>query len=249
VPSDSLNEKVDGFFRTMDGVGFHEVVVFRNHQKPLALFSAEELEEAITAYQERFLDLTNKPFTKYISLFHNHGQEAGASIFHPHLQIMAAPVMDPDLNRAISNSRKYLEQNKKCVYCSMNEWERYKGDRIVFENDEFLVICPFASKCSFEMIISPKKHLPYFEKINDTEKICFSAALKEALSRLHKALNDPAYNFYIHTSPVNGGNYDFYHWHLTILPHTAVWAGFELSTGIEISTIEPEKAAEYLRKQ
>lgn len=249
IPSCSLNEKADGFFRTMDGVGYHEVVVFHDHQKSFALFSVKELEEVITAYQDRYLELMKKSFTKYISIFHNHGQDAGASIFHPHSQILAVPVMDPDLNLAISNSKKYFEQNKKCVYCGMNEWEQDKKERIVFENKEFLVLCPFVSKSAFEMIITPKKHMHCFERINGTEKLHLAVALKEALFRLYKALNDPPYNFYIHTSPVNSGNYDFYHWHLTILPKTATWAGFELSTGIEISTIEPEKAAQYLRKQ
>ncbi len=249
IPSGSLNEKVNGFYRTMNGVGHHEVVVFRDHQKSLALFSVEEMEEVITSYQERYLDLMNKPFTKYVSIFHNHDREAGASIFHPHSQIMATPVIDPDMNRALYNSEKYFVQNKKCIYCGMNEYERAKKERIVFENTEFLAICPFASKSAFEMIITPKKHMPYFERINEEEKLYLAKAVKECLSRMDKALNDPPFNFYFHTSPVSGGNYDFYHWHLTILPKTATWAGFELSTGIEISTIEPEKAAEYLRKQ
>lgn len=249
IPSAALNEKVNGFYRTMDGVGYHEVVIFRDHQKSLALFSVEELKEIIEAYQERYLDLTNEPFVKYISIFHNQGEAAGASIFHPHSQILATPVIDPDLNRAILNSKKYFEDNKKCIYCEMNEWDRDKRERIVFENREFLVICPFVSKSAFEMIITPKKHLPYFERIDGDEKVCFAEALKEALSRLYKALNDPPYNFYLHNAPSNGKNYDFYHWHVTILPKTSTWAGFELGTGIEISTIEPEKAAEYLRKQ
>ncbi len=249
IPSTTLNEKANDFYRRMDGVGYHEVVIFRDHQKSLALFSVEELKEVINTYQERYLDLMEKPFVKYISIFHNHGHEAGASIFHPHSQIMATPVIDPDLNRALFNSKKHSEKNRKCSYCAMNEWERNKKERIVFENKEFLVICPFVSKSAFEMIITPKRHLSYFERIDGDEKLYFAEALKEALFRLYKALNDPPYNFYLHNAPTNGKNYDFYHWHFTILPKTATWAGFELCTGIEISTIEPEKAAEYLREQ
>ena len=57
-----------------------------------------------------------------------------------------------------------------------------------------------------------------------------------------------AYNFYLHTAPCDGKEYPYYHWHWTILPKTSTWAGFELGSRMEISTIEPEKAAEYLRK-
>jgi len=249
IPSAALNEKPEGVFQRMDGVGYHEIVVTRDHVKSLGQFSIDEIKEVMDVYQERYLDLMNEPFVKYVSIFHNHGQEAGASIFHPHSQIIATPVIDPDLNRAVSNSRKYFKENKKCIHCLMNRWDFEKRERIVFENETFLVLCPFVSKTAFEMIISPKRHLPYFERTSEKEKWDLSEAFKEALGRLYKALDDPPYNFYLHTAPCDGKNYDFYHWHFTILPKTATWAGFELCTGIEISTIEPEKAAEYLRKQ
>ena len=131
----------------------------------------------------------------------------------------------------------------------MTNWERKVRKRIVFENRDFLVLCPFASKAAFEMIISPKKHLSYFERTTEKEKCQLAEAFQIALSKLFKALNDPAYNFYLHTSPCDGKKYPYYHWHWTILPKTATWAGFEIGTHMEISTIEPEKAAEYLRKQ
>ena len=131
----------------------------------------------------------------------------------------------------------------------MNEWERKAKKRIVFENKDFLVICPFASKVAFQMIISPKKHSPYFEKITEREKESLAQAFQIGLKKLYKGLNDPPYNFYLHTSPCDKKKYPFYHWHFTILPKTATWAGFEMGVRMEISTIEPERAAEYLRRQ
>lgn len=250
VPSGVLNEDSEGpYYKKMQGVGFHEVVVTRDHRKSLAQLSLDNIIEVINAYQERYLDLMNEPFVKYISIFHNHGEEAGASIFHPHSQIIAAPVIDPDLNRALVMSHDYFKDNKKCIYCQINEWDRKDRRRIVFENQEFVVICPFASKAAFEVIISPKAHLPYFERISDEQKKHFAEAMQVSLRKLYKALNDPPYNFYLHTAPPDGRDYSFYHWHITIIPKTATWAGFELSTGIEISTIEPERAAEYLKEQ
>lgn len=249
IRSAVLNERIEGPYKKMDGVGYHEVVITRDHQKSLACFNLDKVREVIDVYQERYLDLMNEPLMDYISIFHNHGQEAGASIFHPHSQIIATPIIDPDLNSALLNSQKYFKKNKKCIYCSVNAWDKKDRKRVVFENEGFLIICPFSSKTAFEMIISPKKHLPYFERIDDNEKKYLAEALQVALRKLSKGLNDPPYNFYLHTSPCDGKNYDFYHWHLTILPKTAVWAGFELSTGIEISTIEPEVAADYLKKQ
>ena len=68
------------------------------------------------------------------------------------------------------------------------------------------------------------------------------------MKKLKKALKDPDYNYFIHKAPVDAGNHDHYQWHMEILPKTSTWAGFELGTGIKISTIEPESAAAFLRK-
>jgi len=129
----------------------------------------------------------------------------------------------------------------------MLEWEREHGKRIVFENEEFIVFCPFASRSNFEMWVIPKKHKPYFERTTEEEKMAGGEALQKAIYKLDKALNNPDFNFYIHTSPCDGKDYPHYHWHIEILPKLNIWAGFEISTGIEIVTITPEDAAEYLR--
>ena len=245
----SLEEKTHGPYKTMDGVGFHEVVDTRDHKKQIAQFSVGQIKEVIDAYQERYLDLMNEEFVNYISIFHNHGHEAGASLGHPHSQIITLPVIDPDLQSSISGSKNYFSGQKKCVHCVMLEQDLKDGKRIVFENSDFVVLVPFASKIAFETRIYPKEHHAYFERITGGQKESLAEAFKAALEKLYKGLGDPAYNFFIHTAPCDGKNYDHYHWHLEILPKTQIWAGFELGAGIEISTICPETAAEYLRKQ
>jgi len=250
LPSEKLDPRIEGkFYKTINAAGFHEIVVTRDHRKSLGRFSVAQVKEVLDAYQERYLKLQKEKFVNYVSIFHNHGAEAGASVAHPHSQIITTPLVDVDLEKALSNSRKYYQLHRRCIYCQMNDWERKNKKRIVFENKDFLAICPFSSKAAFEVIISPKKHLSYFERINENEKWQLSEVFQATFQKLYKALNDPAYNFYLHTAPCDGGKYPFYHWHWTILPKTSTWAGFEIGTRMEISTIEPEKAAEYLRKQ
>lgn len=250
LPSSLLDKKTEGeIYQKMNAVGFHEIVITRNHKTQMAQFSVAQVKEVIDVYQARYLELMKEKFVNHISIFHNHGVEAGASIAHPHSQIVTTPLIDIDLKNAIFNSQKYMKRHGRCVYCVMGEWERKSRKRIIFENKDFIVICPFASKSAFEVIVSPKKHSPYFEKMNEKEKWQSAEALQVALSKLYKGLNDPAYNFYLHTAPCDGKEYRSYHWHWTILPKTSIWAGFEIGTRMEISTIEPEKAAEYLRKQ
>jgi UDPglucose--hexose-1-phosphate uridylyltransferase len=238
----------EGPYFGMDGTGYHEVIVTRDHRTQIAQMDVLRVAEVIDAYQDRYIDLMSKKSVNYIEIFHNHGKEAGASIAHPHSQLMAIPVISPYVRSELEGAENYYKVNKKCVYCTMIEWELEHKKRIIFENSDFLVFSPYASRASFEVWVIPRKHKPYFERTSSSEKNRLAEALRIALGKIYEALKDPAYNFYIHTSPCDGKDYSHFHWHIEILPRTSVWAGFELSTGIEISTIQPEVAAEYLRK-
>jgi UDPglucose--hexose-1-phosphate uridylyltransferase len=244
-----LHERKEGPNRIMDGLGYHEVIITADHQRSLAQFSKKEVKMVVDVYQERYLELMDKKFIKYISIFHNHGREAGASVAHPHSQLIAIPVIDPDLRGSLDGAESFYRSQGKCVYCTMINWDIKDGRRIIYQNEKFVVLCPFAPQISFEVWVYPKEHRPYFEKMSEDEKEFFADALQKALHKIRSGLKDPAYNFYFHTAPCSGGSYDHYHWHLNILPRMNIWAGFELAAGIEISTIEPEKAAAFLRKQ
>jgi UDPglucose--hexose-1-phosphate uridylyltransferase len=244
----SIRSLSEGPYFAMPGVGYHEVIVTRDHYKSIALLGVPEVAEIFDAYQDRYISLMKKKTVNFIAIFHNHGKESGASITHPHSQLMAIPVISPYLVLELDGSEKYHKRNNHCVYCVMSEYESEEKTRVICENDEFIAFCPFASRSAFEVWVMPKKHSPYFERINDVQKMKLAEVFQKSLNAIYKGIDNPPYNFYIHTAPCDGTDYPHFHWHIEILPHTSTWAGFELETGIEISSIQPEVAAEYLRK-
>ncbi len=238
-----------GPYHWSDGVGFHEVVVTSDHERSLAQMSGPEAELIVRSYQDRFLALRDEGCVEYISIFHNHGAAAGASLSHPHSQIIALPVIPPDVVQSVEGSSRYFHKNKACAHCTLLKYELRAKDRIVFENERFVVLAPFASKTAFELRLYPKRHAAHFADMDFSERLFFANALRMALAKIFKGLKNPDYNFFLHTAPVGSRWKDgHYHWHFEILPKTAIWAGFEIGTGIEISTIAPETAAEFLRK-
>lgn len=242
-------EVVNGVFKKMPAVGFHEVVVFKNHQKSFNQLTVEQTKEILDIYQKRFLDLKAQPMANYVAIFHNQGQSAGASIPHPHSQIITTPIIDNDTQNTLLRAKKFYQANKSCIFCNAQGAEKRVGDRVIFENDDFLAFCPFASKMAFEITIAPKKHQPYFEMITEKEKIDLAQTLKTVLTKLSRALKNPDYNFYIKTAPSDNQEYPYYHWHLTIIPRVSIWAGFELGMEMEICSYAPEQSAAILRKQ
>lgn len=247
LPFENLMRKKEGrFYQKISGVGFCELVVTRDHSRHFPHFSVQQTKEVFDLYQERYMWLMKRKFVNYISIFHNHGKEAGATQSHPHSQIITTPLIDNDLRRALENSKAFFEKRKKCLYCELNQWERDSKKRLISENESFLALCPFASKSAFEVIISPKFHSSKFETITEEQKWQLSQIFNVVMRKLFILLNDPPYNFYLHSAPCDG-EYPFYHWHWTILPKTSTPAGFELGTRMEICTLEPEISAQLLR--
>ena len=249
-PSDSCPiPRPVGPYHWQEGVGFHEVVVTRHHTRALGAMTGEEVGVVLRAYRDRYLALRGEPCVRYVSIFENHGRAAGATISHHHSQIIAIRLIPPDVERSLRGSAAYFKKRRSCVHCTMMAFERRQGWRVVYENKACLVFCPYVSRQAFEVRIFPKRHQPAFESVSEDELHATADALQAALAKLNRGLGDPAYNFFIHTAPTTGSTAaSYYHWHIEIIPKTAVWAGFEIGTGIEISTSSPEAAAQFLRK-
>ncbi len=230
-------------------MGFHEIVVYKDHSRYLAEFSEKEMERVLWAFQERYKSLAEEKNIKFISIFHNHGKEAGSTIAHPHSQILALPIMPPDMSHSIGGSQDYFHKNGKCIHCEMVKEALEDKKRIIYQNEEIIVFAPFVSRTEFEVRICPIKHSAYFERTEKSILKSVADALKVTLYKIQKNLKDPAFNFFIHTAPVQDAyNFEHYHWHMEILPRFDIFGGFELGTGLEINSVPPEIAAEILRK-
>lgn len=237
-----------GPYKWIEGTGSHEVIITRDHTRPLGVMSDDEALLVMRAYLERYRALKGTFCTEYVSIFHNHGPLAGATMTHPHSQLIAIPVVPPDVRRSLHGSARYFDEKKTCVHCDVIRYEISAAERVVYENEFFVVIAPFASKSAFELRVFPRAHSPHFEETSPEASRALANAMRTALGKIHAGLNDPDFNFFLHTAPVlDSEEFNYYHWHFEIIPKTAIWAGFEIGTGIEISVLTPERATEFLR--
>jgi len=237
-----------GPYLTIEGVGHHDLVISRDHDKNFSQLDKKTANLIFETFRNRYLELMKDKCLAYVSIFHNWGPKAGATIYHPHYQMISLPVVPPDVKHSLSGSINYFEKFKKCVHCEMIEYEMQEKKRIIYENEGAVVFAPFVSREPFELRVFPKKHLPYFENTSDEDLKWIVEALQQALLKIEKKLKDPDYNFFIHTAPIlNKNKHKNYHWHIEIQPKISISAGFELGTGIEITVIDPDEAAEVLR--
>lgn len=240
-----------GPFLIHDAIGNHEVIVFRDHDKGLGDLELKEISSIINVYKKRYQEIAVQAgCTKYIMIFNNYGPEAGASIYHPHSQIISTPILPPDVKRSLEGAYKFYKKNKKRVYDVIINWEIDQKKRIIYENDFFIAFCPFFSKSPYEIRIFSKESHSHFEKMPDSLDEYLADILSKVFRKIKVALNNPSYNFFIHTAPLDPNLeniHEFYHWHIEILPKLSIPAGFEMGTGIDINFIDPDQAAEILR--
>ena len=247
ITDGNLNKKADGIYDKMNGIGSHEVIIeTADHNATASTLSIDEFKTILLSYKQRIVELRKEARYKYLAIFKNYGENAGASLEHPHSQIIALPVVPKRAKEEIDGARAYYSYKDRCVFCDIIDQELSDKKRIVAENDEFLAFAPFASRFPFETCLIPKKHISSFEDTDESIFEPMAEALSIVLKKINKLLGSPPYNYMLHSSPFDKNVNEFYHWHFEIIPKLTRVAGFEWGTGFYINPTPPEQAAQHL---
>jgi UDPglucose--hexose-1-phosphate uridylyltransferase len=243
-----LDATGEGLFDRMNGVGAHEVVIETpNHHGSFATNTGEEVADVLIAFRDRIIDLKKDPRFEYVLVFKNHGEAAGASLEHPHSQLIATPIIPIMVTEELEGSARYWKMKERCVWCDIVRQERRERRRVILEQNGFVAIAPFAPRFPFESWILPIQHRSAFEELEVDEIRDLAALLVEFFRRLSATLNEPPFNFMLHTAPLRETGIEYFHWHLEIIPKLANVAGFEWGSGFFINPLPPEAAAAALR--
>lgn len=150
----------DSFFETHSGFGAHEVVIETpNHDMQMWDYEYNDFLTYYTILKERTINLQRDDRFAYLSIFKNQGLEAGASMGHSHSQIMALPFLPKKIKDEIAIKKEYYKEHKRALLDDIVYEEFSHKKNIVFQNSEFVVYCPYASKFAFEAKIVSKRKL------------------------------------------------------------------------------------------
>jgi len=244
-----FNRQGEGVYDRMNGIGAHEVIIETpDHNLTLAELPEKRVEDVFWAFRDRMVDLKRDRRMQYLLIFKNHGESAGASLEHTHSQLIALPVVPRRVQEELEGSKRYFDYKERCIYCDIVRQEVETGTRVVLETQAFLAICPFAARFPFEIWILPRRHHSHFEETDPPTMANLAWVQRMVLRKLDAVLEHPAYNFIIHTAPVQEAPKDYYHWHIELTPRLTRIAGFEWGTGFYINPTPPEEAARFLRE-
>lgn len=235
-----------GFLSRASATGHHEVLIESpRHDEHPGVTEISQQVHVINAYVDRLRELSSKPYVRYVSIFRNHGSEAGASLSHAHTQLIATPITPRIIEEELRASKEFFEKNEACAFCDIAEREE-QSPRFIWKNEHLVVFAPWASVHPFEFWIFPKKHQCCLLDLSQNEVAGLAETIRVCFGGLRTLLDDPPYNFGFHQ--ITCGAEDHYHWHLEVYPRLSIWAGFEKSTGMFINVVSPEDAAEHMRE-
>jgi len=243
-----LNKAGVGIFDMMNGIGAHEVIVETpDHMLSLSTMPLKALEDVLWAYYLRLTDLRKDRRFKYVLIFKNEGEAAGASLEHSHTQIIALPIIPMLVKEETDSAKHYYDLKERCIFCDVIHQEIEYRKRIIYENSQYVALAPFAPRAPFETWILPKRHESNFQPPNKNFS-SLAEILQVILRQIDKILEVPPYNFVIHTSPFQDEINEYYHWHIEILPKLTKIAGFEWGSGFFINPTPPEESAKFMRE-
>ena len=252
-----LDRRGNGVYDVMNALGAHEIVIETNqHIANMADLSEEQITKVINCYSDRILDLERDSRLKYVLVFKNYGKgSGGGGIRHSRSQLIATPVNPKRVKEELAGSRLYYEYHERCVFCDLIQQELAQKERVILDFDGFVAVSPFAARFPFETWILPKKHCCDYTRMDAESRRNLARVLKAVLLKLKIGLNDPDYNYIIHTAPFRREKIGYwktidldYHWHIEIMPRLTKVAGFEWGTGFYICPLPPEDTAKFLRE-
>ncbi len=244
----TLDKRGDGIYDMMNGIGAHEVIIeCPQGETNMSRLSVENIREVLWVYRDRLVDLKKDRRLVHALIFKNKGVLAGASLEHSHSQLMATPIIPISIWDELTGALEFYNYRGRCIYDDMIQQELATGTRIVLDTPNFVVFCPFASRFPFETWILPKQHSSHYENIPRQSVEELGGVLKTVLRKLELALDDPPYNYVLHTAPFDMGELPHYLWHIEIFPRLTRVAGFEWGSGFYINPVMPEQAAMFLR--
>jgi UDPglucose--hexose-1-phosphate uridylyltransferase len=236
--------------------GICRVVCFSpKHNVTLSELNLNEIKNIIKVWQQEDSTLGSKQFINYVQIFENKGKIMGCSNPHPHGQIWAQETIPNEPFKEQLNQFEYFKEKGNTLLNDYIAAEKQEAERIIYENDSFIVVVPFWTFWPFETMIISKRPLINILQLTEQEISDFADAMKITTVKYDNIFNVSfPYSAGIHQAPTDGLDHKEWHLHMHFYPpllRSAIvkkfFVGYELLAEPQ-RDVTPEQAAKILRK-
>ena len=216
-PKFTVNE---GLFRAESEQGICKVICFSpDHSKSLADMQVKDIDKVVKAWQREYKELGSNDLINYVQIFENKGSVMGCSNPHPHGQIWSQSTLPNEVDKKDQQQKAYFSKNNSSLLGDYLKQELEANERIIYQNDYFVVLTPFWAVWPFETMIVSKTQKRNITELTNEESLAFADAISKITVAYDKLFECSfPYSSGIHQSPTNGEANDHWHWHMSFYP-------------------------------
>ncbi len=218
TPPAQLDER--GLIRAVGERGICRVVCFSpRHDATLPDMSLPDIQRVVDVWAEQMTELGERDFVHYVQIFENKGAAMGASNPHPHCQVWANDHVPTEPAKELHATGAYRAERGSCLLCDYLALELAAGERIVFQNDAFVVLVPFWAVWPFETMVLPRRHIQSIPELNPAERGALADAIKRLTTRYDNLFEISfPYSMGFHQAPTDGAAHPETHLHAHYYP-------------------------------
>ncbi|WP_245510988.1 UDP-glucose--hexose-1-phosphate uridylyltransferase [Martelella mediterranea] len=242
----------DGLLKAEGESGICRVICFSpRHDLTLALMDVDDIVHVVDAWVAQYEELGIHPDISYAQIFENRGAMMGCSNPHPHGQIWASRHLPNEAIKESTTQLAYHDEHGKPLLLAYLEQELALDERILFQNEGFVVLVPYWAVWPFETMVLPKRHIRSMEEMTADERLQLAEALSKLTIRYDNLFKTSfPYSMGFHQRPVDGEPHDEWqmpaHFYPPLLRSATVkkfMVGFEL-LGSPQRDLTPEQATQ-----
>jgi len=245
----------DPLFQIQAEQGTSRVICFSpDHSKTLALLSDEEIAAVINTWISEAAHL-GKTY-RSVQIFENKGAVMGCSNPHPHGQIWAQTRLPTLLQKEDDHQRAFFKAHGKSLLLDYAHKELATAERLVVENEHWLVVVPFWASWPFETLLLPKQARARITELTELEQVSLGVILRDITARYDNLFECSfPYSMGWHGAPFDAVDTSAWQLHAHFYPPLLRSAGVrKFMVGYEMLAepqrdLSPEQAAERLRQQ
>lgn len=218
TPQAELDQR--GLLRASGEQGQCRVICFSpRHDWTLPDMPVEDIRRVVEVWAEQTLELGAMDFINHVQIFENKGAMMGCSNPHPHCQVWANQSIPTEPAKELRAQSAYLDRHGTCLLCDYLALELAAGERIVLQNEHFVVLTPFWAVWPFETMLIARRHIGALPDLTDAERNALADIIKRLTTRYDNLFEISfPYSMGFHQTPPDGKPYPQLHLHAHYYP-------------------------------
>jgi UDPglucose--hexose-1-phosphate uridylyltransferase len=210
----------DPLFSAHPESGVCRVICFSpRHDLSVPYMTLDEVTAVVRVWIDEYRHFKSMPGIAYAQIFENKGETMGCSNPHPHCQIWASANLPQIVTQEQESQERYFAQHGSPMLLDYVKRELEKQERLVYQNEHFVVLVPYWAVWPFETLILPKRHCSSIEAFSEPEAIAFADAYKTlTLTYDHVFDCEFPYTAGIHQAPTTDGDHQAWQTHMHFYP-------------------------------